>query len=110
MKRGYFQKVSPGVAPLGAGGSRHQEGLTALGAGASRSTPSSAAPGTWCRAKPTTTQAGVWALWRPRLAQPGPQPCPAPAPCPPQAGMWVGRLITVSVTSVLSSGTRAEGA
>ena len=63
VKRGYFQKVSPGVAPLGAGGSRHQEGLTALGAGASRSTPSSAAPGTWCRAKPTTTQAGVWALW-----------------------------------------------
>ncbi|XP_069437944.1 protein DENND6B isoform X3 [Ovis canadensis] len=82
VKRGYFQKVSPGVAPLGAGGSCHQKGLTALGSGASRSTPSSAALGTWCWAEPTTTQAGVWALWRPCLALPGPQPCPAQAPCP----------------------------
>ena len=47
MKRGYFQKVSPGVAPLGAGGSHPQEGLTALGSGASSSIPSSAAPGTY---------------------------------------------------------------
>ena len=82
VKRGYFQKVSPGVAPLGAGGSHPQEGLTALGSGASRSIPSSAAPGTWRWAEPTTPQAGVWALWRPRLAPPGPQPCLAQAPCP----------------------------